>query len=221
MPSKFRVRGIFKPLVVRVARIFAKGHFKPNHVTLLMLLFSLFSFTFMVSIPKMDYLMLVVFGILVFITGVLDGVDGALARITGTSTRFGAIFDSFMDRISDALILFAPAAREMFYGDLVGLDVFANFINVVLPIWLYSLIAFIGAFLTSYTRARVTLEESSVDMDVGILGRSERLIIIVIGSICSTLILAIIIVALLTNLTAIYRVYHAKKHLNVKDEKAA
>lgn len=83
MPSNYRIKRIFKPVIIKMAKSFARAGFTPNQVTILGLVFSLFAF-FAISfdIP-------VLYGILVFVAGLLDGVDGALAKITGSASPKG------------------------------------------------------------------------------------------------------------------------------------
>jgi CDP-diacylglycerol--glycerol-3-phosphate 3-phosphatidyltransferase len=48
---------------------------------------------------------LILGGVLVLVSGLFDLLDGALARFTKQTTRFGAILDSTVDRISEAATL--------------------------------------------------------------------------------------------------------------------
>ncbi|MHA1681733.1 MAG: CDP-alcohol phosphatidyltransferase family protein [Promethearchaeota archaeon] len=217
MPSKFRVRGIFKPLVVKIAAGLSRKGMKPNQATLVMFILSICSIVYLQLVP-MTYIYVIIFGVLVFITGVMDGIDGSIARLTGTSTKFGAIFDSTMDRYSDAFIFFAPALREILRGDLLKSSIIDVSGYSIFPFWLWSFILLTGAYMTSYTRARVTLAEPRADMDIGLLGRSERLIILVIGSIINAIPITILILAIASTGTAIYRLVEGKKRIKTEVE---
>jgi CDP-diacylglycerol--glycerol-3-phosphate 3-phosphatidyltransferase len=104
----------------------------------------------------------------VFITGILDGCDGTIARLTNKSTKFGAFFDSVMDRISEFFIF-------------LGLYIYNqnrflwNIINMQLIIF----ITFLASIMISYTRARAE-NFFKGDFDIGLMARSERLFYLVI-----------------------------------------
>ena len=99
MPSKFRLRYLFKPLIHLIAKGLIRIKVSPNLATIIMLCFSLLSFISLVPFQN-----LLCFSIFVFITGIMDGCDGAISRLTNKSSRFGGFFDSFMDRISEFFI---------------------------------------------------------------------------------------------------------------------
>ena len=163
MPSKYRLRFIFKPLIQLLAKGLIKMRVTPNLATIFMLCFAILSFIWISLFQN-----LLVFSILVFITGIMDGCDGAIARITNKSTKFGAFFDSVMDRISEFFIFF-------------GLIIF----NWNIYLWNFfdmKLILFIGyliSFMISYCRARAEVFFKG-DFDVGLMARSERLFYIFI-----------------------------------------
>jgi CDP-diacylglycerol--glycerol-3-phosphate 3-phosphatidyltransferase len=99
------------------------------------------------------------------LTAAFDVLDGLVARRAGTESRFGAFYDSTLDRISDAallggLALFWAAAGPNHSLAMVGVCV----------------IALSGAFLTSYTRARA--EAIGIDAKVGFLQRPERIVML-------------------------------------------
>jgi phosphatidylglycerophosphate synthase len=93
----------------------------------------------------------------------MDGCDGAIARITNASTRFGGFFDSFMDRFSEFFIF-------------LGLLIYNQ--NQFLWKWidmkLIIFISFFASVMISYTRARAEVIFKG-DFDVGLMARSERL----------------------------------------------
>ena len=217
MPSRFRLRVVFKPLVLGTAKILAKIGVTPNQATGIMLACSIACVVYFLLVP-MNWIMLIGFGILVFITGVFDGVDGAIARLTNAKTRFGAVLDSSVDRISDPIIFFVPAVRELISGDVVP----ASWLSVpflwLVPLWTWSFALVIGAYMTSYVRTRATLADPSLDADVGLLGRSERLFLIVVASMANVLPFIIVVLAILTNITALFRINDARKGLTGKND---
>ncbi len=165
MPSKFRLRYIFRPLVKLIAKGLSKIGVTPNIATIIMFCFSVISFFFLVFIQN-----LLLFSIFVFITGIMDGCDGAIARLTDKSTKFGGFFDSIMDRFSEFVI---------FLSMLVYLwdEELWNFIDMKVVVFL----AFWFSIMISYLRARAS-NILDGDFDIGLMARSERLFFLVISS---------------------------------------
>lgn len=95
------------------------------------------------------------------LTALFDVLDGTVARRTGTSSTFGAFYDSSLDRIADGFVLGGIA---VFYATSV-----AHGSTTMLII---TLLGVLGAFMTSYARARA--EALGIDAKVGIVQRPER-----------------------------------------------
>ncbi len=131
------------------------------------------SFSVLSCISIGFYRNLLLFSILVFITGIMDGCDGAIARLTNKSTKFGGFFDSVMDRISEFFIF-------------LGLYIYTynqylwDYIDVKLIIF----ISFLSSLMISYSRARAE-NFFKGDFDIGLMARSERLFYLVITMIIS------------------------------------
>ena len=95
------------------------------------------------------------------LTAFFDVLDGTVARRTGKSSTFGAFYDSTLDRVSDGAVL----------GGLVYFYAFSP--RYSSPVMLIvTLLGLVGAYMTSYTRARA--EALGVDAKVGVLQRPER-----------------------------------------------
>ena len=163
MASKFRLRRIFRPLVKSVAIILSKVGVSPNLATFIMLNFSIFSFIALVFFSN-----LLLFSILVFLTGFFDGIDGAIARIKGKATIFGGFFDSVMDRLSEFVIFFAL----LFYC-------WNKFLWGIIDMKIIVFLSFLGSIMISYLRARAEVFFKG-DFDFGLMARSERLFYLVI-----------------------------------------
>ena len=103
MASKFRLRTIFRPLITNLAKLLIKIGVSPNLATSIMLLLSIFSMICLLLFSN-----LILFSLIVFLVGIFDGLDGAIARLSGRKTAFGAFFDSIMDRGSEFFIFFFP-----------------------------------------------------------------------------------------------------------------
>ncbi|MFX0038695.1 MAG: CDP-alcohol phosphatidyltransferase family protein [Promethearchaeota archaeon] len=168
MPSKFRLRYLFRPIVNAIAKCMIKVGITPNLATIIMFCFSILCFITLTIFGN-----ILVFSILVFITGIMDGCDGAIARITNKSTEFGGFFDSIMDRFSEFFIFLG---LYFYTQDKLLWNLFDMKIIV--------LISFLASIMISYTRARaeVFLKE---DFDFGLMARSERLFYLVIVSLIS------------------------------------
>jgi CDP-diacylglycerol--glycerol-3-phosphate 3-phosphatidyltransferase len=135
-------------------------------------------------------------GIILVAGSILDAVDGQIARAKGKTSKFGAFFDSTLDRYGEFFIFFAIAFAGKGY----------------LLTWL-CFAATLGAFLTSYTRARA--DSLGVDIKEGFFTRVERIIIMIIGLVIlpEHMIYIMTILAIGSNITAIQRIIIAYKRL--------
>src|SRR5215467_2616873 len=126
------------------------------------------------------------------LAGVLDILDGALARVSGQVSPFGAFLDSVLDRYSDLLVL----------AGLVFLFARLGRMEVVVA----ALLALLGTVMVSYTRARA--ESIDIECRVGFMERGERMLVLILGAFLDLLIPAIWVVALGANATAVHRIAH-------------
>ncbi len=140
---------------------------------------------------------LVAAGVLYLIAGTLDMLDGVLARLTGTPTRFGAFLDSTIDRVSEGIVFAAIGYRFALEGAAINSAV------VVL--------ALLGSFLVSYTRSKA--EGLGAVCKVGIATRAERVVLVAIGLVAELLTQVIYLVALLTAITVVQRVLRVRREL--------
>ena len=99
------------------------------------------------------------------VTALFDVLDGIVARRTGRETKFGAFFDSSLDRVSDGMIL---GGLAVFYAT----DTPRHSVAMVV----ICLLAIIGTFLTSYTRARA--DALGINAKVGMIQRVERVVLL-------------------------------------------
>lgn len=95
-----------------------------------------------------------------------DGVDGAMARLGGRETRFGAFLDSTMDRLADGAVFVGIAWWCVISADDVGAGLAAA--------------ALVMGFVVSYARARAEVE--GWDAAVGIFERGDRLVVSLVGT---------------------------------------
>ena len=141
-------------------------------------------------------------GALMLIFSALDLLDGALARKTGTVTKFGAVFDSVLDRISEAAVL----GGVLFHYTQVG----EHTQEVVLC---YA--AIVGSIMVSYVRARA--EGEGLTLREGLFTRAERVILLggalLIGH--GVVLWALWVLAVLSHFTAVQRVAAVWQKLRV------
>lgn len=104
-------------------------------------------------------------GWLLSITALTDVLDGTVARRSNKSSVFGAFLDSTLDRVADGAVL---GGLAVFYA--------LNPVHRSVPMVIVCLAGIIGAFMTSYTRARA--EALGLDAKVGMLQRPERVVLL-------------------------------------------
>ncbi|MHA1964180.1 MAG: CDP-alcohol phosphatidyltransferase family protein [Candidatus Thorarchaeota archaeon] len=195
MPSKFRVRRIFKGLVWWIARPLARAGARPNTITYFCLFLALLA-ALVLNLTRSS----IVFGVLVFLSGLFDGVDGAVARERNVASDVGAFTDSVVDKVSEVLILGSIAVE--FSG--------LSFLSLRVEWWV--LIAITGWLLTSYTRSRASSLGVN-DLDIGLGGRSERMFTLVVFSILNLLLWGLVVVSVIGVLTAGYRFYRYQREI--------
>ena len=104
-------------------------------------------------------------GFFLGITALFDVLDGTVARRSNKSSMFGAFLDSTLDRLADGFVLGGIA---VFYA--------TSQVHGSVPLMITALLGLVGAFLTSYTRARA--ESLGLDAKVGLLQRPERVVLL-------------------------------------------
>lgn len=138
----------------------------------------------------------------IFVVGsLLDILDGALARVGGKTTPFGAFIDSTTDRVGEGAMLAAIALVFARHG---------RDWAVVLAV-----AAVVGSFLVSYTRARA--EALGLRGDVGLGSRAERVVLITAGLVFAPwggLPWAIAVLAATAWLTVVQRILHVRTQLS-------
>ena len=170
----------------------------PNKISIIGFILSLASAVTYAVVSIHPVLFLVLAVIFMLASGFCDTMDGIVARTFNQASTFGAFFDSVLDRYADVAI---------YAGIIIG--------GLCNPIW--GLAALAGSVLVSYTRARA--EGIGVKMEsVGFAERAERMLILGVFTIAAVFYLPIlnfgmIILAVLTSITVIQRVYHVFKVL--------
>jgi len=142
--------------------------------------------------------------VFLFITEFFDQLDGVVARLQGP-TILGGFLDSTLDRIGDFFLFIG-----IIFGGYTTLEI--------------GILVLIGTFLTSYTRAKI--EALGIDnlYGVGILERTDRVLILFIGSIFqiwfpTVIWWTMIILAVGTNITVLQRIIYAFRKFSSKNKK--
>ena len=210
-----------------IINLLVKTGITPNGITIIGFLITIGSAVILITGAELgikgDTKYITWFGIILLLAGVFDMLDGQLARKTNQMTKFGALFDSVIDRYSEMI---------MFFGIAYYLVSYHYFLSGV-----FAFIAMIGSIMVSYVRARA--EGLGVECSVGIMQRPERVLTIGISAILYGIIshftgpfkiiidwipfslienisiftIPIFIMAVLTNYTAFQRLNHCRKKM--------
>jgi archaetidylinositol phosphate synthase len=187
----------------RLARVLVWMGYSPNAVTLAGL--------FLVLISAAAYAWhgnSLVFGLCLAVALTTDGLDGAVARLTGRSSHFGGYLDAVVDRYQE-LLIFAAIAW-------------------VHDCWPQAFVAVTGAMLTSYNKARVALEMEIDNNDwPDLLERLERMLIVIALLLAdawfahaqwAVLPYGLLALGLLSHLTAVQRFMRARQRIVAVDQ---
>lgn len=199
MLDNSKMRALSAKSIDPIASALIKAHITADQVTIFGA--ALATFVSAKFLAQGDFL---IGGILLSLIGLSDLLDGTIARLSGTAGSWGAFLDSSLDRIVDGAI----------YGSLIffyakNFDVNSNLIAALL-------IGLLGAFVTSYTRAR--WESLGVVGKVGLAERSERTIAMFTGLILTGFgldVMPVVIhgLAIASTITVFQRVMFVRKQL--------
>ncbi len=202
----------------------------PNHITFAGLFINIIATVILIygaeTGHRNDHNTVGLAGIVILLAGLMDMIDGRMARVGNMSSKYGALYDSVIDRYSEMLMFLGICYYLVAHGYLLSS--------------IFAFIAMIGSVMVSYTRARA--EGLGLKMaDVGFMQRPERILIIGMSAILCGIMseilgqefkitfpgfsfplienitffsLPIFILAIMANITAINRLIHAKKQLN-------
>ena len=185
------LRKIFHGVLDKIAAFLIALGVKPDSVTFIGLLGNLLA-GFLIATGRLQF-----GGLCALIMGPVDAVDGALARLSGRESRFGAFLDSVVDRYSE----FA-----LFLGLLVHS---VRIENDALLIWTF--IAASGSVMVSYTRARA--ESLGEEIKIGILTRVERYLVFVPAMLANLPLIGMVIIGVLAHVTASQRIWQARARM--------
>lgn len=183
----------FEPLINQLVGFLSKKGVTPNQLTLAGAAFSLLAG---ISFAGGQFFL---GGLLLLVSGLGDLLDGPLARLTGKTSSFGAFLDSTMDRYADFFIFGGIAIHFTYRGEIFW---FVVTLGIIL-----------GAFVVSYAKARA--ENFIPNCGVGVFGRAERLLLLILGIFVPPLFKWVLLLLLCgTHGTAVYRILHTQKILD-------
>jgi CDP-diacylglycerol--glycerol-3-phosphate 3-phosphatidyltransferase len=201
--------GYYRFLELHIVPVLVRLRLKPNHITLLGLLTSILAGLSFAFSPFWG-------GAFTLLTGFVDTLDGCLARTLGQEQKFGAFLDSVLDRYTELLIYLG--IWSYFYRRGFSVPVLSILILLLL----------FGSLMVSYTRARA--EGLGQRCLVGVLQRGERIILLGAAGILNPLVnrlfdgsgfwaedlalfISLLILAVGTNLTALWRFAYVLNNL--------
>ena len=180
------------------ARVLVRCGVTPNLLTLAGLLLGLLCCLFLVVTRQVA-----LFCVLVAAVGLCDALDGAVARVSGTATRFGAYLDAMADRYVEAAVALAAA--------------------YVTGYWMWSLVVLAGSFGISYAKARAAMEVPIANNEwPDWMERAERGALFILGFFLSAVLpwrpgghdlfyWTLVVLAVATHATVIQRVLRARR----------
>jgi CDP-diacylglycerol--glycerol-3-phosphate 3-phosphatidyltransferase len=135
-------------------------------------------------------------GLALLFAGLFDMLDGALARVKGAGSTFGAFFDSTLDRLAEAAVGLGLAWHFMNAGSAGHLPLLLTYLTIV------------GSLMISYARARA--EGLGLECKVGLVARPERVLILALGLLAGPVgtVVALAILTVSTFGTVGQRIYH-------------
>ena len=189
-----RLRSLLNPIVDGIARVFVKLGFSPSGLTVIGVLVAC------VAAALIARGMLAAGGVVVLVAGIFDLFDGAVARMTNRATKFGALFDSVMDRVSEAVVLLGLLWFYLEDGEQLG------------AVLVY--VSIVGSTMVSYVRARA--EGLGIECKGGLMQRPERVASLGIGIIVGqwwqpAVLIVLGVIAVLTVVTTVQRVVEAAR----------
>ena len=172
-----------------VARLLFRARVRPNHLTVLGLGVSIAA-AYVFSVGRLRW-----GAALLAVAGLFDFFDGAVARLAGSDSDYGAFLDSVVDRYSDLAVLL---------GILVYYEQRSDTLGAVL-----TMATLAGTVMVSYTKARA--QSIAVRCEIGVMERPERLIALIAAATFNLLTPVMALLAVLTNVTALQRILYTRK----------
>jgi phosphatidylglycerophosphate synthase len=183
-----RLRKLSEKLFTSLAEAFRRNGIPPNVITVLGFVVSGLAFA------AYAYRQVLLGAFFILTSGLLDILDGAVARLVKDVTYFGATLDAVVDRYTEFCYMAGIA--------------FGGFID-----WAVATLAIFSMIMSSYVRARAESSGGLKKCDVGIAERQDKIVILVAGSLLSlyvdkALLISALALALLGQITVGQRLYY-------------
>lgn len=187
-----KLRAQYEKMVAPAGATFAKLGITPNMMTAASVATATVSAYFYASHRPIGGALLII------LTGVLDMFDGAIARATRTTSRFGATLDHVIDRYAEFLIMIGLIAGEY-------------------TPWYWGFFTIFGMIMASFTRAKAESVGGLASCTVGIAERQEKLLVLIGASILDPSLPGIlnygsILVGILSHITVAQRLHYTYRH---------
>lgn len=201
---RYRFIGYVQPL----SGIFLKLGLSPNMVTILSLIAGV---ACAVCYATSAF---IAGSIFLFISAILDLLDGTVARRSGQETRFGAVFDWIADKYIDAIVIIGVGISAV--------PIITRFLPVPTT-WDFAIVAIavtgslMNTFIKPVTYAEIGFSERRDGKiedpleGVGFFGRPETLLILGLGGLIGYIWVSVFIIAICTNLSALQRIMYLYK----------
>ncbi len=216
-------QGIYK-VINPLVKLLIKVGFTPNMVTTVGFLGNLAGAVLLVLAGYnagengyINYSTLIIAGAFIIGFSLFDMLDGQVARIGGMISTFGAMYDSVLDRYCELFTLGGIAYYLIQVDNLIGA--------------LITFVALVGSIMVSYVRARA--EGLGIECKIGFMQRPERVVVTAVAVLATgiwglgvapgdttpniVLVIAMGVIAVFANLTAIARINHSRKKLQNKN----
>lgn len=166
-----------------------------------------------------DFGLITLAGALIIGFSLFDMLDGQVARLGNMVSRFGAMYDSVLDRYCEMFTLGGITFYFLGYGNITAA--------------LITFLAMVGSIMVSYVRARA--EGLGIECKIGFMQRPERVVVTSIAALATgicglclkagatfdpniILVIAMAVIAVFANLTAFARISHCRRELTKTDK---
>lgn len=181
-----RLRKIFQKSLEAIASLLLKTGLTPNAITIIGCLGTLIA-AVLIARGHLTW-----GGLVALFWVVFDAFDGTMARMSGKVSQFGAFLDSSLDRYAELFLLGGLLVYFMANDQTIAA--------------LLTFTAAGGSLMVSYTRARA--QSLGYEAKIGFLSRVERFIVLIPSLLFHIPLVAVAILAVFTNLTAVQRMLH-------------
>jgi CDP-diacylglycerol--glycerol-3-phosphate 3-phosphatidyltransferase len=176
---------LIRPAAERAARVFMRLHISADALTIAGFII-VGAAAALIVVDRIFWA-----GVVMLVGSLLDSVDGVIARLSGSSGKFGAMLDSALDRLSEGVVLVAliytmSADSNPWAATLAGSTLLLS-------------------LMVSYVRARA--EGLGISCSEGWFTRVERVIVLALGLLTGYIVVALAIVAGLSLVTFLQRLY--------------